>query len=216
MKLNKRVLIPLLMGIAAGTAGFLVQPLFIQQNEAISEDKMGTNRSDSTERATFGGGCFWCVEAVYERLDGVISVVSGYAGGSKEDPTYEEVSRGTTGHAEVVQIEYDPGEISYKELLDMFWDAHDPTTLNRQGADVGTQYRSIILYHDEDQKRQAEQSKARASKDFNDPIVTEIVPLEAFYPAEKYHQDFFDKNPYYGYCSIVIAPKLKKLGLDNK
>lgn len=216
MKLNKRVFIPLLMGIAVGTAVFLVRPLFIQQNEAFSENKMGKNRSENTERATFGGGCFWCVEAVYERLDGVISVVSGYAGGSKEDPTYEEVSRGTTGHAEVVQIEYDPGEISYKELLDMFWDAHDPTTLNRQGADVGTQYRSIILYHDEDQKRQAEQSKARASKDFSKAIVTEIVPLEAFYTAEEYHQDFFDKNPYYGYCRIVIAPKLKKLGLDTR
>jgi peptide-methionine (S)-S-oxide reductase len=167
----------------------------------VAERAMGEDITEGMEVAFYGGGCFWCVEAVYERLDGVVSTVSGYAGGSKENPTYEEVSRGTTGHAEVVRIEYDPNVVSYNELLDMFWKAHDPTTLNRQGADVGTQYRSIILYNNEDQKKLAEESKSRASKDFNDPIVTEI------------DQDFYENNPNYGYCRIVIAPKLKKLDL---
>ena len=142
------------------------------------------------EKATLGGGCFWCVEAVYERIPGVQSVTAGYAGGTTANPSYEEVCTGKTGHAEVAQITYDPATISYEQLLGVFWQAHDPTTLNRQGADVGTQYRSVIFYHDEKQKLAAEKSKAEAQKSFDDPIVTEIQPLKAFYPAEDYHQEY--------------------------
>jgi peptide-methionine (S)-S-oxide reductase len=163
------------------------------------------------EKATFGGGCFWCVEAVYERMDGVESAVSGYAGGSKEDPTYEEVTTGKTGHAEVVQITFDPTKVSYESLVELFWNAHDPTTLNSQGADIGTQYRSVILYHSESQRETAERSKHEAQKLLDDPIVTEIKPLTKFYEAENYHQDYFDNNRNAAYCTFVIAPKLKKL-----
>jgi peptide-methionine (S)-S-oxide reductase len=169
---------------------------------------------NKTELATMGGGCFWCIEAVYKKIEGVLSVTSGYAGGEKADPSYEDVSTGRTGHAEVVQIRYDPDKISYDELLELFWKAHDPTTLNRQGADVGTQYRSIILYHDSMQKEAAESSMKKVSSHFENPIVTEIKPLEKFYPAEDYHWNYYDKNPNVGYCRIVIRPKLKKLGLE--
>jgi peptide-methionine (S)-S-oxide reductase len=167
--------------------------------------------SEARAHATFGGGCFWCVEAVFERLDGVTSAVSGYAGGKTPNPTYEQVCSGTTGHAEVVQIEFDPGKISYERLLEVFWQAHDPTTLNRQGADAGTQYRSIILYHDETQKMIAEKSKSAAQKMFRDPIVTEIVTFTVFYPAEDYHQGYYDDHGGAPYCSVVIRPKLEKL-----
>jgi peptide-methionine (S)-S-oxide reductase len=213
MRKIHHIVIPLIAVSAVAAVFFIAQPVFTQQGNRDSEKVMTEDIKKGNEVAYFGGGCFWCVEAVYEKLDGIESAVSGYAGGSTENPTYEQVTRGNTGHAEVVRIEYDPKVISYEEMLDMFWKAHDPTTLNRQGADVGTQYRSIILYENEEQRRQAEKSKNRASKDFNDPIVTEIVPLEVFYPAEKYHQDFFENNPNYGYCRIVIAPKLKKLNL---
>ena len=164
-----------------------------------------------TEKATLGGGCFWCVEAVYERLPGILSVTSGYAGGQTENPTYEQIGTGKTGHAEVVQIEYDPEKISYQKIIDLFWDAHDPTTLNRQGADVGTQYRSIILTASEDEARIAKESRDRAQGEFKSPIVTEIVPLEKFYPAEDYHQDFYRENPMHPYNMAVIRPKLEKL-----
>jgi peptide-methionine (S)-S-oxide reductase len=164
-----------------------------------------------TEKATLGGGCFWCVEAVYERLPGILSVTSGYAGGQTENPTYEQIGTGKTGHAEVVQIEYDPEKISYQKIIDLFWDAHDPTTLNRQGADVGTQYRSIILTANDDEARIAKESRDRAQGEFKSPIVTEIVPLEKFYPAEDYHQDFYRENPMHPYNMAVIRPKLKKL-----
>lgn len=164
-----------------------------------------------TETATLGGGCFWCVEAVYERLPGIISVVSGYAGGQTENPTYEEIGTGKTGHAEVVQIEYDPAKISYEKIIDLFWEAHDPTTLNRQGADTGPQYRSIILTENDDQMRIANESKTRAQSKSKSPIVTEIVPLTKFYPAEDYHQDFYRENPMHPYNQAVIRPKLKKL-----
>ncbi len=163
------------------------------------------------EKATFGAGCFWCVEAVFERLDGVASVVAGYSGGTTSDPSYETVCTGRTGHAEVVQITYDPAIISYEQLLRVFWECHDPTTLNRQGADVGTQYRSVIFYHDENQRRLAEKTKYEAQKNFHDPIVTEILPLTEFYEAEHYHQDYYTKNLLAPYCRFVIAPKLKKL-----
>ncbi len=164
-----------------------------------------------TETATLGGGCFWCVEAVYERVPGILSVTSGYAGGTTVNPTYEQVCTGKTGHAEVVQIEFDPAKISYEKITDLFWDAHDPTTLNRQGADTGTQYRSIILTESGEQALIARESKDRAQSKFQSPIVTEIVPLEKFYPAEGYHQDFSRNNPAHPYNLAVIRPKLQKL-----
>jgi peptide-methionine (S)-S-oxide reductase len=164
-----------------------------------------------TQTATLGGGCFWCVEAVYERLPGIISVTSGYAGGQTDNPTYEQICTGRTGHAEVVQIEFEPEKISYEKIIDLFWDAHDPTTLNRQGADTGTQYRSIILTADDEQARVARQSLERAQPDFKSPIVTQIVPLEKFYPAEDHHQDFYRENPMHPYNQAVIRPKLQKL-----
>jgi peptide-methionine (S)-S-oxide reductase len=166
------------------------------------------------EKATFGAGCFWCVEAMFAKLDGVQSVVSGYSGGTKRNPSYEEVCTGTTGHAEVAQITFDPMKISYERLLEMFWKSHDPTTLNRQGADVGEQYRSAIFYHDEKQREAAERSKLEAQKMFENPIVTEIQPLKEFYPAENYHQDYYRNNPNAPYCRLVIAPKLHKLKME--
>lgn len=166
------------------------------------------------ETATFGGGCFWCVEAVFEGVEGVLSVVSGYEGGDQPQPTYEQVSSGRSGHAEVVRIEFDPHQVSYDRLLDLFWEAHDPTQVNRQGADVGTQYRSVIFYMTEDQRLQAEAAKAKlgASGKYDKPIATQIVPSTGFYPAEPYHQDYFRNHPRAPYSMFVIQPKLKKLG----
>ena len=169
------------------------------------------NSTNKTELATLGGGCFWCLEATFELLPGVKSVVNGYAGGQKENPTYEEVCSKTTGHAEVVQIAYDPQVVSYEKLLEMFWEIHDPTTLNRQGNDSGPQYRSVILYHNETQKQAAEKSKAEAQKHWGGRIVTEIVPLKKFYLAEDYHQDYFRNHPEQGYCQAVIRPKVNKV-----
>ncbi len=163
-----------------------------------------------TGLATVGGGCFWCVEAVYQTVPGILGVTSGYAGGSEANPTYDQVSSGRTGHAEVVQIEFDPAKISYEKVIDLFWKAHDPTTLNRQGADTGTQYRSIILYSDNEEKTVAEKSKAAAQAQFKDPIVTEVAPLTTFYPAEKYHQDFYQNNPSHPYNQAVTRPKVEK------
>ncbi len=187
----------------------LVPALVTARADGPSDKRM--NSTNKTELATFGGGCFWCLEAVFERLDGVKSVTSGYAGGTKENPTYKEVCTGATGHAEVIQIEFDPGKISYEKLLEVFWEAHDPTTMNRQGADAGTQYRSVILYHNDAQKQAAEKSKELAQWRFPRPIVTEIVPLTKFFKAEEYHQDYFRKNPNAPYCAVVISPKLEKL-----
>jgi peptide-methionine (S)-S-oxide reductase len=181
---------------------------------APTTNPMNTIETNKIEFATFGGGCFWCMEAVFERLPGVISIASGFAGGHTANPTYEQVCAGNTGHAEVTQIEFDPAKVSYEKLLDVFWQAHNPTTLNRQGADEGTQYRSIILYHNEAQKLSAEKSKAQAQKNFKQPIVTEIVPFTKFYQAENYHQEYYDNNSNAPYCRIVIAPKLEKL--ENK
>ena len=165
-----------------------------------------------TEKATFGSGCFWCTEAVFQRLKGVTGVQSGYAGGTTENPTYEEVCSGKTGHAEVVQIEYDPAQISFDELLEVFWNTHDPTTLNRQGNDIGTQYRSAVFYHSEEQKKIAESYKVKLDREgvWSDPIVTEITPYANFYSAEGYHDDYFNKNGSQPYCSFVVAPKVKK------
>ena len=164
-----------------------------------------------TEFAVLGGGCFWCMEGVFERVPGVKAVVNGYAGGHGSNPTYEEVCAHTTGHAEVVRIEYDPAQVTYGHLLDVFWQAHDPTSLNRQGADEGPQYRSIILYADDAQKAAAEKSKIAAQAELSRPIVTEIVSLQKFWPAEDYHQHYFAKHPNQGYCALVIRPKIAKL-----
>lgn len=161
--------------------------------------------------ATFGGGCFWCVEAVIQRLKGVESVVSGYAGGSMINPDYRSVSSGTTGHAEVIQVTFDAEVLPYEDLITIFMTSHDPTTLNRQGADHGTQYRSIILYHDAAQKMTVERILEDLKNVFPQPIVTEVVPLDQFYPAEKYHQNYYNNNSYAGYCRVVIDPKIKKL-----
>jgi peptide-methionine (S)-S-oxide reductase len=180
-------------------------------NLAAAAQTTNTMNTNTTEIADLGGGCFWCMEAVFERLPGVISVTSGFAGGTTENPTYEQVCTETTGHAEVTEITFDPAKISYARLLEVFWQAHDPTTLNRQGADEGTSYRSIILYRNEKQKLIAEKSKLDAQNDFHHPIVTEIVPLKKFYKADDYHQQFYDNNTSYGYCQVVIAPKLEKL-----
>jgi peptide-methionine (S)-S-oxide reductase len=158
-----------------------------------------------------GGGCFWCVEAAYELLPGVAAVVSGYAGGPRANPTYEQVCAGVSGHAEVVRIDYDPERITLEALLDFFWTIHDPTTLNRQGADAGTQYRSVIFYTDTAQKSAAEASLARANPAWGGRIVTQLAPLETFYEAEPYHQDYFRLNPHGGYCQAVIRPKIDKL-----
>ncbi len=164
------------------------------------------------EVATLGGGCFWCLEAVFNDVEGVEKVVSGYSGGHKENPTYEEVCTGETGHAEVVQITFDPEVISYRDLLGIFFDIHDPTTLNRQGADVGTQYRSVIFYHSDEQRRTAEEviRELEASGVWSSPIVTQVEPFEAFYAAEDYHHRYFERNPFQPYCRMVIAPKVAK------
>ncbi|GAA0281249.1 peptide-methionine (S)-S-oxide reductase MsrA [Halobacterium noricense] len=166
-----------------------------------------------TETATFGGGCFWCVEAAFEQLAGVEDVTSGYAGGHVEDPSYREVCNGTTGHAEVVQVEYDADELAYEDLLEVFFKVHDPTTLNRQGPDVGEQYRSIILYHDDEQRDLAEAFVAdlEDAGAYDDPIVTEIEPLETFYRAADKHQNYFEKHPNQAYCSVNVAPKVAKV-----
>ncbi|MES2475761.1 MAG: peptide-methionine (S)-S-oxide reductase MsrA [Verrucomicrobiota bacterium] len=168
------------------------------------------------EIATLGTGCFWCTEAAYSQIEGVLSATSGYTGGTVNEPTYDQIGTGTTGHAEAVRVVFDPKKISYEKILAWFWKMHDPTTLNRQGNDVGTQYRSAIFYHNDGQKKIAEASKAAAQEDFKDPIVTEITKEATFYPAESYHQNYYkenkSKNPY---CRFVIEPKLKKLKLDH-
>jgi peptide-methionine (S)-S-oxide reductase len=188
---------------------FFVLPLIGGQT-GIAQTKPMNSSTNHMELATFGGGCFWCTEAVFQMLPGVKSVTSGYAGGTKPNPTYKEVCTGTTGHAEVIQIEYDPQVVSYEKLLHTFWEAHDPTTLNRQGNDHGTQYRSIILYRNEAEGVAAEKSKAEAQKNFSDPIVTQIVPLKQFYKAEGYHQDYYRNNSDQPYCRLIIRPKVEK------
>jgi peptide-methionine (S)-S-oxide reductase len=194
MKNHVRCLL-LLLGVMLGEA------------EGFSQT-MNTNHN---EVATFGGGCFWCLEAVFQRIPGVTFVASGYAGGKTANPTYKQVCSGETGHAEVIQIGFNPQKLSYGKLLEFFWDAHDPTTLNRQGNDVGTQYRSIILCSSAAQKATAEKSKAEAQKNFKRPIVTEIVPLTKFYKAESYHQNYYNDNSTQPYCDLTIRPKIEKL-----
>ena len=164
----------------------------------------------AVKKLVLGGGCFWCVEAVFSNVKGVIKAISGYAGGARKNPSYEQVCTGATGHAEVVEISYDDEVITLEELLDIFWAIHDPTTLNRQGADAGTQYRSVIYYSDAEEKERIQSSVKKVSANFSDEIVTEVSELPPFYPAEAYHQNYFALNPNQGYCRVVIAPKLQK------
>lgn len=164
----------------------------------------------STETATFGGGCFWCVETIFQDIKGVLRVESGYMGGHTLNPTYREVCSGTSGHAEVVQITFDPQVVSFRTLADVFFTVHDPTTLNRQGNDVGTQYRSVIFYHNAEQQTAAEAAKTQAAELWDKPVVTEIASAQAFYKAEAYHQNYYKDNPYQPYCMVVVAPKVKK------
>lgn len=179
--------------------------LLIAMTDATAAD------SKKLESIVLGGGCFWCTEAAYELLPGVKNVVSGYAGGKEPDPTYEQVCAHLTGHAEVIKIDFDVAEVSLEEVLDYFWQVHNPTQVGGQGNDIGPQYRSIILYANEEQKAAAEKSRAKAAEEFRDPITTEVVPLRKFWKAEAYHQDYYRKNPNAGYCSFVIAPKVRKL-----
>lgn len=198
------------------SAGLLVLTLASCAQQPKGKDKvpadMNIDKDTKTETATFGTGCFWCTEAQFQQLEGVLKVESGYSGGAVANPTYQDVCTGNTGHAEVVQITYDPAKISFETLLAAFWESHDPTTLNQQGADIGTQYRSVIFYHNEEQKKLAEiyKKKLDDEKAFNNPIVTEISPYTKFYKAENYHQDYYNLNGSAPYCSIVIKPKLEK------
>lgn len=183
----------------------LILLLYIQKMETYSN-------SNNLDTATFGAGCFWCVEAIFQQLEGVIKVISGYSGGTVKNPSYKEVCAGYTGHAEVCQIFYDPLKITFDELLEVFWKTHDPTTLNRQGNDVGTQYRSIVLFHNQNQKEKAEFYKKEIDNSgiWDKPVVTEIKPFETFYPAEKYHQNYYNLNKNEPYCSMAITPKVEK------
>lgn len=203
--LKKKILLLLLIPLI-----FIFAYNYNNKSEFIKDNTMSDN--SNLDKATFGSGCFWCTEAIFEKLNGVESVISGYTGGTTVNPTYKEVTTGKTGHAEVTQILYDPNIISFKELLEVFWQTHDPTTLNRQGNDVGTQYRSAIFYHNEEQKNLAEEYKQKLedAKVFDDPIVTEITQFEMFYVAENYHQDYYEQNKSQPYCSFVITPKVEK------
>ncbi|WP_372635688.1 peptide-methionine (S)-S-oxide reductase MsrA [Fodinibius sp.] len=188
-----------------------------QKTTSTSMQEENIQPTDETlQEATFGAGCFWCVEAIFEEVKGVKSVVAGYAGGQKKNPTYRQVSSGSTGHAEVTRIVYDPSVVSYEQLLEVLWHTHNPTTKNRQGADVGPQYRSVIFYHNDEQKEIAEKSlkKTDQSDLWEDPIVTEIEPISNYSKAENYHQNYYENNPNAGYCTVVIAPKLKKFRKD--
>lgn len=202
-----------LPGLLITTILFALPFSVVSQPQTHNTDTMDTKKM---EEATFGAGCFWCVEAVFEEVKGIKSAVAGYAGGKLANPTYQQVSSGQTGHAEVARLTFDPSIISYEQLLQVFWHTHNPTTKNRQGADVGPQYRSIIFYHNQKQKEIAEESlkKTDASDLWEDPIVTEIEPLTNYSVAENYHQNYYENNPNAGYCQVVIAPKLKKFRKD--
>jgi len=184
----------------------------IQKETDMNDNSIQEGKKGGSDTVTFGAGCFWCIEAIFQQLKGVKTVVSGYSGGQREHPSYEQVCSGATGHAEVIQVTYDPAVISFVELMEVFWGVHDPTTLNRQGADIGTQYRSVIFYHNQEQQKLAEEYKDKLNKSgaFPNPVVTEISPMKAFYKAENYHQNYFNENGNQPYCSIVIRPKLEK------
>ena len=209
--MKKNVLITGLIIFLTSVTGYSCKEVKSTKTES-EKSEMDSTQDMNLEKATFGGGCFWCTEAIYERVEGVHSVVSGYAGGTVKNPTYKQVCDGTTGHAEVTQITYDPKVVSYDELLEIFFKTHDPTTLNRQGADIGTQYRSVIFYHNDEQKQKAEYYKSELNKSgaWDNPVVTEISPLINFYSAEDYHQDYYANNPNQGYCAFVIGPKVEK------
>jgi peptide methionine sulfoxide reductase msrA/msrB len=202
----------LVAGIACGVVAALLPAIHAEPPTRTEKKKMNDSKPANLEQATFGGGCFWCTEAFFKELKGVYSVESGYSGGARKNPTYQQVGSGRTGHAEVIQIEYDPKQITFKELLEVFWKTHDPTTLNQQGNDVGTQYRSVVFYHNDEQKELAEKylQKLDESGAYGAPVVTEITKFEAFYPAEDYHQDYYDLNPEVPYCRFVLQPKLDK------
>jgi peptide-methionine (S)-S-oxide reductase len=206
---NKKTMYPILIALSMLVLS-ACQPKSSTSNNVKAKEPMSTNKQLDT--ATFGGGCFWCMEAVFQDLRGVEKVESGFSGGHVKNPAYREVCEGTTGHAEVTQITFDPSVITYKDLVDIFWHVHNPTTLNQQGNDVGTQYRSVIFYHNEEQKKIAEASKAEATqtKVWPDPIVTEISPFTVFYKAEDYHQNYFKNNPNQSYCVYVVNPKVQK------
>jgi peptide-methionine (S)-S-oxide reductase len=217
--MNIRINLRLLCGLALAFVVSFGQSARSQDKSVDKRSAAATEQETSTPtrehklmKATFGGGCFWCTEAIFEDLKGVSDVQSGYAGGTKPDPTYKQVCNGDTGHAEVIQITYDPDVVTYEKLLEVFFKTHDPTTLNRQGADHGTQYRSVIFAHDEEQQATAERIKKALDESgaYDRPIVTQIVPATTFYPAEDYHQDYFRKNPDAGYCQFAIRPKLDK------
>jgi peptide-methionine (S)-S-oxide reductase len=211
MKFSKLTFFVALLCITSfGCSQFSYSPAGEQDNKKTKQDK--NKMSDKLETATFGAGCYWCVEAVFEQLEGVDSVVSGFMGGYVDNPSYEAVCAGRTGHAEVCQIKYDPEKISFKELLEVFWKTHDPTTLNRQGGDVGTQYRSAIFFHSDKQKELAEEYKSKLDKSgaFRNPIVTEITKASDFYVAKQSHQEYYRNNKNAGYCRAVIKPKLDK------
>jgi len=203
------IILSIIVMIAAVFGLYSAQP----DEQPISQEQKEVMTSTANDMATFGNGCFWCTEAIFQNLKGVQSVASGYSGGKIANPTYEQVCSGTTGHAEAIQITFDSAQISYAELLEVFWKTHDPTTLNRQGNDVGTQYRSAIFYHNDEQKASAEKYKKEldGSGAFNDPIVTEIVPYSKFYKAENYHQDYYNQHGMQPYCMFVIAPKVEKM-----
>ena len=196
----------------------VVSVLMVSGSVAVGQSSKTKGKTMQHEVATLGAGCFWCVEAIYQQLEGVVKVESGYSGGQVAHPTYEEVCTGRTGHAEVIQVTFDPQKISFKELLEVFFRTHDPTTLNRQGADVGTQYRSAIFYHSEEQRKTAEAVKQEtdAAKIWDDPIVTEIARFDAFYKAEEYHQNYYNQNANQPYCRMVINPKLSKFKKEFK
>lgn len=217
MKVNRPLIVALaLLGTVLTACAEPSEPTILKTVEDKEQFIASHPRAEALRSAYLGGGCFWCVEAVYRRIPGVVEVISGYAGGALSSPTYEQVVSGTTGHAEVVRIVYDPETISYKELIDLFWKAHDPTTLNRQGNDVGPQYRSIVLYQTEEERDLAVASRDRMNQSglYPDPAVTEIVSLDTFYPAEDYHQTFYERNPRVPYNQFVIRPKIEKLGLE--
>lgn len=204
------LLLPLLASACSGNPQ--KNTLEINSTEMNNDNTSNPVTGINSDTATFGGGCFWCIEAVFQQLNGVVSVASGYEGGEKADPTYEHVCSGATGHAEVVQVVFDPSIVTYAELLEVFWSVHDPTTLNRQGADIGTQYRSVIFYHNDAQKELALNYKKRLNEEgaFPDPVITEISPASGFYKAEAYHQNYYRDNENQPYCSFVIRPKLDK------
>ncbi len=204
------IFLPLILLLAGASCGQRKN----SENATTTTPIMTNQSTETTELAlaTFGSGCFWCTEAIFQRLEGVNKIVSGYAGGKVKNPTYKEVCSGLTGHAEIIQLTYDPKVIMFEELLEVFWQTHDPTTLNRQGADVGTQYRSVVFYHTDEQKQLAEtyKKKLNDSGAFDNPVVTEISPLTEYYPAEEYHQNYYNLNGSAPYCAYVIQPKIDK------